>query len=97
MKALPLAAAVLIAGSAYSADALAHVEDADAAKIASCTFLKEVSAPTDNGKYTRAALGTAMEKARADAEKAGATHVVWNKVKNANVSSVSGKAYRCDK
>jgi hypothetical protein len=97
MKALPLAAAVLIAGSAYSADALAHVEDADAVKVASCTFLKEVSAPTDNGKYTRAALGTAMENARADAEKAGATHVVWNKVKSANVSSVSGKAYRCDK
>jgi hypothetical protein len=97
MKALHLAAAVLIAGSAYSAAALAHVEDADAAKVATCTFVKDVSAPTDNGKYTRAALGTAMEKARADADKSGATHVVWNKVKSANVSSVSGKAYRCDK
>jgi hypothetical protein len=95
MKALPLAAVALIASAAYSVDALAHVEDADAAKVASCTFVKDVSAPTNNGKYTREALGTAMEQARADAEKAGATHIVWNKIKNANVSSVSGKAYRC--
>jgi hypothetical protein len=95
MKALHLAAALQIAGGAHSLDALAHVEDADAAKVASCTFVKDVSAPTNNGKYTREALGTAMEQARADAEKAGATHIVWNKVKSANVSSVSGKAYRC--
>ena len=97
MKALHFAAAALIACSAYSADALAHVEDADAAKVASCTFVKDVSAPTSNGKYTREALGTAMEQARADAEKAGATHIVWNKIKNANVSSVGGKAYHCGK
>jgi hypothetical protein len=95
MKALPLAAVALIACAAYSVDALARVEDADAAKVASCTFVKDVSAPTNNGKYTREALGAAMEQARADAEKAGATHIVWNKIKNANVSSVSGKAYRC--
>jgi hypothetical protein len=89
-------AAALIAGAAFCANA-AHVEDADQDKVAGCTFVKDVSAPTQNGKYTRAALGTAMEQARADAAKAGATHVVWDKVKSANVSSVSGKAYRCDK
>ena len=97
MKALAIAAAVVIAGGTYSVNALAHVDDADAAKTASCTFVKEVSAPTNNGKHTREALGKAMEQARADAEKAGATHIVWNKIKNANVSSVSGKAYTCAK
>ena len=97
MKAHPLATVVLIACGAYSASALAHVEDTDAAKVASCTFVKDVSAPTDKGKYTREALGTAMEKARSDADKAGATHIVWNKIKGANVSNVSGKAYHCGK
>ena len=97
MKALFLATAALLASGAYSSDTLARVDDADAAKVADCTFVKDVSAPTQNGKYTRAALGTAMEQARADAEKAGATHIVWNKVRSANVTSVSGKAYHCGK
>jgi len=97
MKILTLVAVMLIAGGGYSLDALAHVEDADAAKVASCAFVKDVSAPTTNGQHTREALGTAMEQARADAEKAGATHIVWNKIRNADVSSVSGKAYKCGK
>ncbi len=96
MKALYLAAAVLVAG-VWSTNALARVDDADAAKVASCTFVKDVSAPTNNGKHTREALGTAMENARADAEKAGATHIVWDKIKNANVANVTGKAYHCGK
>lgn len=95
MKPVYFAVAVLLASGAYSSRALAHVEDADAAKVASCTFVKDVSAPTKKGKHTREALGNAMEQARADAEKAGATHVVWNKVTGSNVSSVGGKAYRC--
>ena len=95
MKALCLVAVALIAGGTYSAAAVAHVDDADKAKVAGCTFVEDVSAPTQNGKHTRAALGTAMEQARTDAGKAGATHIVWDKVRNANVSSVSGKAYRC--
>jgi len=97
MKILTLGAVMLIGGGAFSLDALAHVEDADAAKVASCAFVKDVSAPTTNGQHTREALGTAMEQARADAEKAGATHIVWNKIRNADVSSVSGKAYKCGK
>jgi hypothetical protein len=96
MNTLRLAvAAALIAACAYSIDALARVEDADAAKVASCTFIKDVSAPTSKGKHTREALGAAMEQVRGDAEKAGATHIVWDKIKNGDVSSVSGKAYRC--
>jgi hypothetical protein len=80
---------------------LAHargVEDADAAKVANCTFVKDVEQPTQGkGKYTRAAIGTAMEEARSDAAKAGATHIVWNKVSSANVANVTGKAYKCEK
>ena len=98
MKAFHFAVALAFgAAIVFSANAFAGVDDADEAKVASCTFVKDVSAPTNNGKYTREALGTAMEQARADAEKAGATHIVWNKIKNANVSSVSGKAYHCGK
>jgi hypothetical protein len=97
MKAIHLATAALIAAGFHSAGALADVHDASASQVAGCTFVKDVSAPTRNGKHTREALGTAMEEAREDAGKAGATHVVWNKVTSANVSSVSGKAYRCGK
>jgi hypothetical protein len=96
MKAHPLAAALMLV--LFSASAFASVDDADEAKVASCTFVKDVSAPTSKGKHTREALGAAMETARKDADKAGATHIVWNKIKaGADASSVSGKAYRCDK
>jgi hypothetical protein len=95
MKALHLAAAIAL--SVFSASAFARVDDADQAKVASCTFVKDISAPTNKGKHTREALGTAMEQVRADAEKAGATHIVWNKIKGSDVSSVSGKAYDCGK
>ena len=95
MKMLPFVVAVAVfSGSIPNAQARG-VEDADAAKVASCTFLKDVSAPTSKGKYTREALGAAMEQARDDAAKAGATHVVWNKIVGHDVSNVSGKAYRC--
>ena len=94
MKALSLVVALAVLGCA----SVAHgkdVEDADEAKVAGCTFVKEVSGKTEGAKYTRAALGNAMQAAREEAAKAGATHIVWNKVSSANVSSVSGKAYRC--
>jgi len=97
MKTLSFVVALaLVAGSASTAQARG-VEDADAAKVSGCTLMKEVSAPTSTGKYTREALGAAMEKARDDAAKAGATHIVWNKIVGSDVSSVSGKAYRCPK
>lgn len=97
MKILPLVvAAALMSGFVSSANA-GDVADADAAKVANCTFLKDVSAPTSTGKHTREALGAAMEQARDDAAKAGATHIVWNKIVGHDVSNVSGKAYRCSK
>lgn len=97
MNLFPLVAAVaLVAGSVSTAQA-GGVEDADAAKVAHCTFIKDVSAPTSTGKHTREALGAAMERARDHAAKAGATHIVWNKIVGSDVSSVGGKAYRCPK
>jgi hypothetical protein len=95
MKALSLVVATLVMSISISANGKG-VEDADAAKVANCTFIKDVSANTPSG-YTRTALGAAMETARTEAAKAGATHIVWNKVHSANVTSVSGKAYRCGK
>jgi len=94
MKALALVVATALMSICISANARG-VQDADAAKVANCTFIKDVSAVTPSG-YTRTALGAAMETARAEAAKAGATHIVWNKVDSVNVTSVSGKAYRCD-
>jgi hypothetical protein len=95
MKALSLVLAAIVMSICISANGKS-VEDADAAKVANCTFIKDVSAVTPSG-YTRTALGAAMETARAEAAKAGATHIVWNKVDSMNVTSVSGKAYRCGK
>ena len=97
MKMLPFVIAVAVMSGSISTAQAGGVEDADAAKVANCTFLKDVSAPTSTGKYTRAALGAAMDQARDEAAKAGATHVVWNKIVGHDVSSVSGKAYRCPK
>ena len=97
MKLLPLVTAIALAAGSISTAQAGGVEDADAAKVASCTFLKDVSAPTSTGKHTRETLGAAMQNARDDAAKAGATHIVWNKIVGSDVSSVSGKAYRCPK
>ena len=95
MKMLSSVAGILMLAICMPAASAKDVQDADAAKVANCTFVKDVSAPTQNGKYTRSALGSAMEDARAEAAKAGATHIVWNKVDSLNVTSVTGKAYKC--
>jgi hypothetical protein len=98
MKALPFIAAFALLSVSAPAAVAAEVEDADAAKVANCTFVKDVSASTTGKKgYTRSVMAAAMSDAREDAAKAGATHIVWNKVNAANVTAVSGKAYRCSK
>ena len=98
MKALPFVATLAFLSVSAPAAVAADVEDADSAKVANCTFVKDVSASTTGRKgYTRSVMGDAMNDARADAAKAGATHIVWNKVNAANVTEVSGKAYRCAK
>ena len=98
MKKGALAFAVSVTLFCVAPAALAHeVRDAKAEDVASCTFVKDVSAPTTNRKHTRSALGTAMEVARKDAHEAGATDIVWDKVTSATVTSVTGKAYKCAK
>jgi outer membrane murein-binding lipoprotein Lpp len=97
MKTLPFVVAIALVSGSMSTAQAGGVEDAKAAQVANCTFLTDVSAPTTTGKHTREALGAAMERARDDAAKAGATHIVWNKIVGSDVSSVSGKAYRCPK
>lgn len=93
-----LAVAVSVALLAAASAASAHnVRDAKAEDVASCTFLKDVSAPTPSRKHTRSALGTAMEAARKDAHQAGATDIVWDTVTSATVTNVTGKAYKCAK
>jgi hypothetical protein len=95
-KALAVAVSVLLLCAASGAGAH-DIRDARAEDVANCTFLTDVSAPTTNRKHTRSALGTAMEAARKDAHKAGATDIVWDKVTSATVTSVTGKAYKCAK
>jgi hypothetical protein len=71
--------------------------DADATAVANCTFVTNVSAPVPANKKVRTALGTAIIRARADASKAGATDVVWDKQTTPETKVVSGEAYRCPK
>jgi hypothetical protein len=98
MKKEAFAVAVSIALLGAARVTSAHeVRDAKAEDVASCTFVKDVSAPTTNRKHTRSALGTAMEAARKEAHEAGATDVVWDKVTSATVTHVTGKAYKCAK
>ena len=88
-----LALACLASGSVHAA-----VKDATAQDVASCKFIKDVEHSTaDEGKYTTAAIGAAMTAARLEAEHAGATHVVWDKVDPDTVQKVTGKAYQCTK
>jgi len=95
-EALAVAISVFLLGAASAASAH-DVRDAKPEDVAHCTFLTDVSAPTTNRKHTRSALGTAMEAARKEAHKAGATDVVWDKVTSATVANVTGKAYQCAK
>ena len=96
MKTLPFVVTLVLMSVSVPVAIAGEVEDADAAKVANCTFVKDVSASTA-GKtgYTRSVMGAAMNDARRDAAKAGATHIVWNKIDPANLTMVSGKAYRC--
>lgn len=83
--------------SAVSGAAAHTIRDAKAEDVANCTFLTDVSAPTKNKKHTRTAVGTAMDAARKDAHRAGATDIVWDPVTSDSVTNVTGKAYKCTK
>ena len=97
MKMLALAVAmVLISGCAQAAVKTGErVTDADAAKVANCTFLKEVGGSTMARGGTKSAIGQGMNEAREEAAKAGATDIVWDQITSPNIATIHGKAYRC--
>jgi hypothetical protein len=92
--------AIVAALACAAATGIAHaaVRDATAQDVASCKFVKDLESSTANkGKYTTAAIGAAMSAARKEAERAGATDIVWDKVDPNTVQVVTGKAYQCAK
>lgn len=96
MKVLALAAAaVLMSGCLAPVKGADRVADADQAKVANCSFVKDVKGNSNGRGGTRAGIGKAMDEAREDAAKAGATNIVWEKITNPDIATVSGKAYRC--
>ena len=100
MKIRSLAVAVVdtlfgCVGQSLAADT---VPDATEAQVANCTFVQDVSGRAIWGERLKEQGTTrAKEDARAQAAKAGATHVVWGEVKSTDVTTATGKAYRCAK
>ena len=98
MKALSfaLAAALPLCACLPRADAADPVQDADADKVARCTFVKDIEGRSVFGERLKTqAVAKAKEDARSQAAQAGATHVVWGKVSSTDITTVAAKAYRC--
>ena len=95
MKApVPLAVALLLASAGAGAGSSVH--DTDASKVAHCTFLKDVEGRSVFGERLKdPAVKKAKEDARGQAEKAGATDIVWGKVTSTDITTIAAKAYRC--
>ena len=93
---LALAAAVLVLAHPTSAISGTDIHDADAAAVAHCTFLQDVNGRSVFGERLKGP-GTekAKEQARSQAAKLGATHIVWDKAQSTDVTTITGKAYRC--
>lgn len=73
-----------------------RVVDAEAAQVSHCTFVEDVDGRSVFGeRLKQAGVAKAKEDARSQAAKAGATHVVWGKISSTDVTTVTGKAYRC--
>lgn len=91
------AIAVLLLAGVGPARGEDRVVDADAAQVSHCTFVEDVDGRSVFGeRLKQAGVAKAKEDARSQAAKAGATHVVWGKVSSTDVTTVTGKAYRCD-
>ncbi|HEY6895333.1 MAG TPA: hypothetical protein VI258_14255 [Rhodanobacteraceae bacterium] len=94
MKAFLVTAALLLASGGASAGP--SVADADEAKVAHCTFLKDIEGRSVFGERLKEpAVKKAREDARGQAAKAGATDIVWGKVSSTDITTVAAKAYRC--
>lgn len=84
-----------LSGSVLPAHA-AKITDATEADVARCTFLKDVDGRSVFGERLKGpAVEKAKEDARGEAEKLGATHIVWGKPNSTDVTTITGKAYRC--
>ena len=95
MKAPVLMAAAMLLASA-SARADSSLQEVDEAKVAHCTFLKDIEGRSVFGERLKEpAVRKAKEDARGEATKAGATHIVWGKVSSTDVTTIAAKAYRC--
>ena len=93
-----LAVAAAVAMAAYSGFAAGgpKIVDADEAAVAHCTFLQDINGRSVFGERLKGpAVEKAKEDARGEAEKAGATHIVWGKPQSSDVTTITGKAYRC--
>ncbi|HEY6986619.1 MAG TPA: hypothetical protein VH375_11095 [Rhodanobacteraceae bacterium] len=98
MKALSfaLAAAVALLVCPGTTRAANQIQDAEADKVAQCTFVKDVEGRSVFGERLKnQAVAKAKEDARSQASQAGATHVVWGKISSTDITTVAGKAYRC--
>jgi hypothetical protein len=101
MKTLALAAAlVLVSGCTAAVKSAEGVADADASAVANCAFVKDVSGSSvfggDRG-LSAEGIAKAKEQAREHAASAGANTIVWGNVSSPDISTVTGKAYRCAK
>ena len=95
MKAHVAFGAVLLLASTPAA-AGSSVQAVDEAKVAHCTFLKDIEGRSVFGERLKdPAVKKAKEDALGKAEKAGATHIVWGKVSSTDITTVAAKAYRC--
>src|SRR5262245_32015183 len=86
-------AALMLAGGVKAGP---KIVDADEAAVAHCTFLQDVDGRSVFGERLKGP-GTekAKEDARGEAAKLGATHIVWGKPQSTDVTTITGKAYRC--
>ena len=91
--AIALGIALLGAASPVHAE---KIVDATEAEVAQCVFLKEVDGRSVFGERLKGpAVEKAREDARGEAAKLGATHIVWGKPNSTDVTTITGKAYRC--
>jgi len=92
---LAIALGFALLGAALPAHA-EKIVDATAADVAQCTFLENVDGRSVFGERLKGpAVEKAKEDARGNAAKLGATHIVWDKPNSTDVTTITGKAYRC--
>jgi hypothetical protein len=93
---IALALAIALLGVSNAVYGGGKVADADESDIAHCTFLQDVDGRSVFGERLKEqGVAKAKEDARGEAAKAGATHIVWGKPQSSDVTTITGKAYRC--